>query len=47
MEILLGALVFAAFLLAQVAAIAAVHADNASHGSDAVDGHATLMRGLW
>ncbi len=47
METLLGALVFAAFLLAQVAAIAAVHADRASHGPDAFDGHATLTPGLW
>ena len=46
MEILLGALVFAAFLLAQVAAVAAVHADNASRGPDAFDGHATLTPGL-
>lgn len=39
METLLGALVFAAFLLAQVAAVAAVHADRAKH--------ATLTPGPW
>jgi len=33
METLLGALVFAAFLLAQVAAVAALQADRAGHGS--------------
>jgi hypothetical protein len=47
METLLGALVFAAFLLAQVAAVAAVHAGRAGPGSDAFDGHAPLTPGLW
>jgi hypothetical protein len=47
METLLGALVFAAFLLAQVAAVSAVHADSASRGSRAFDGHAPLTPGLW
>jgi hypothetical protein len=47
METVLGALVFAAFLLAQVAAVAAVRADGAGHGSDAFDGHAPLTPGLW
>ena len=47
MEILLGALMFAAFLLAQVAAVAAVHADSRGHGPHAFDGPATLARGLW
>ena len=46
METLLGALVFAAFLLAQVAAVAALHADRAGHGSRAFGGHATLAPGL-
>ena len=47
METLLGALVLAAFLLAQVAAVAALHADRAGHGSEAFDGHATLAPGIW
>jgi hypothetical protein len=47
METLLGALVFAAFLLAQVAAVAAVQAGRAGRGSDPFDGHAPLTPGLW
>jgi hypothetical protein len=47
METLLGALVFAAFLLAQVAAVAALQADRAGHGPDACDVHATLAPGIW
>lgn len=47
METLLGALVFAAFLLAQVAAVAAVHAERTNHRSDAFDEHATLTHGIW
>ena len=47
METLLGALVFAAFLLAQVAAVAALQADSAGHGPRAFDGHAALAPGLW
>lgn len=46
METLLGALVFAAFLLAQVAAVAAVHGERSARGSDAFDGHRTLAPGL-
>src|SRR5688572_27434240 len=41
METLLGTLVFAAFLLAQVTAVAARQVDRAGHGSRAFDGHAT------
>jgi len=37
MEILLGGLVFAAFVLAQVAAVVAIQADRTSRGSDAVE----------
>ena len=37
METLLGGLVFAAFLLAQVAAVVAVHAERTSRGSDAFE----------
>ena len=46
METLLGTLAFAAFVLAQVAAVAALQADRAGHGPRAFDGHATLAPGL-
>jgi hypothetical protein len=45
MEPLLGALVFAAFLLAQIAA--AVRAGRTSRGSDAVDAQAMFTHGVW
>jgi hypothetical protein len=47
MEPLLGALVFAAFLLAQVVAVAAVHTERTSHRSDVFDEHAMLTHGIW
>ena len=47
METLLGAFVFAAFVLAQVAAVVALHADSRGHGPHAFDGHARLAPGLW
>ena len=37
METLLGGLLFAAFLLAQVAAVISIHAGRTSHGSDALE----------
>jgi hypothetical protein len=46
-ETLLGALVFAASLLAQIAAVVAVHAERTSRGSDAFDAHAMFTHGVW
>jgi hypothetical protein len=47
METLLGAFVFAAFLLAQVAAVAAVQVESAGRDSDAFAEHMIVTPGLW
>ena len=47
METFLGAFVFAAFLLAQVAAVVAVQVEGASRESDAFARHATVTPGFW
>lgn len=47
MEPLLGALAFAAFLLAQIAVVGAVRARRRGRGSGAFDPHAMVTTGLW
>jgi hypothetical protein len=49
MATLLGGLVFAAFLLAQIAAVVAIHAARRSRGSDALEAtrHDPRVRVIW
>jgi hypothetical protein len=44
MATLLGCMVFAAFLLAQIAAVVASHADTAGGGSDAIEARRLARR---